>query len=150
MVMLAMDHEPIDPVRYIANRSSGKQGHAIATALAQAGAEVILVSGPVIIPDPRGVETIHVETAREMQKMVEAALPADIGVFVAAVADWRTVNSADEKMKKEGGKGPSSLKLTDSSRFRMVMLAMDHFRHDIIDFNDCISYNQRQAAVNCR
>lgn len=107
-------HEPIDPVRYIANRSSGKQGHAIAEALAQAGAEVILVSGPVNIPDPKGVEIIKVQTAREMQKFVEAALPADIGVFVAAVADWRTVKSADEKLKKKDGKGPSSLKLTEN------------------------------------
>lgn len=107
-------HEPIDPVRYIANRSSGKQGHAIAEALAQAGAEVILVSGPVNIPDPKGVEIIKVQTAREMQKIVETALPADIGVFVAAVADWRTVKSADEKLKKKDGKGPSSLKLTEN------------------------------------
>ncbi|PCI03183.1 MAG: bifunctional phosphopantothenoylcysteine decarboxylase/phosphopantothenate--cysteine ligase CoaBC [Hyphomicrobiales bacterium] len=107
-------HEPIDPVRYIANRSSGKQGHAIAEALAQAGAEVILVSGPVNIPDPKGVEIIKVQTAREMQKIVETALPADIGVFVAAVADWRTVKSSDEKLKKKDGKGPSSLKLTEN------------------------------------
>ena len=107
-------HEPIDPVRYIANRSSGKQGHAIAAALADLGAEVILVSGPVSIASPRNVETIKVETAREMQSAVEAALPADIAVMVAAVADWRTVSSADEKMKKEDGKGPSSLALTEN------------------------------------
>jgi len=107
-------HEPIDPVRYIANRSSGKQGHAIAGALAKAGAEVILICGPVNLPDPDGVHTIKVQTAREMQKMVEAALPADIGVFVAAVADWRTVGVAREKMKKKNGKGPSSLELTEN------------------------------------
>ena len=107
-------HEPIDPVRYIANRSSGKQGHAIAEALGMAGAEVILVSGPVTIPDPKKAETLHVQTAREMQKAVETALPADIAVMVAAVADWRSVNEADEKMKKENGKGPSSLKLTEN------------------------------------
>ena len=107
-------YEPIDPVRYIANRSSGKQGHAIARALGQAGAEVILVSGPVDIPDPENCETIHVQTAREMQTVVETALPADIAVMVAAVADWRTVNASDEKMKKENGKGPSSLKLTEN------------------------------------
>ncbi len=107
-------HEPIDPVRYIANRSSGKQGHAIAEALGRAGAEVILVSGPVTIPDPKHPETIHVQTAREMQKAVETALPADIAVMVAAVADWRSVDEADEKMKKEDGKGPSSLKLTEN------------------------------------
>ncbi|MEL7429154.1 MAG: bifunctional phosphopantothenoylcysteine decarboxylase/phosphopantothenate--cysteine ligase CoaBC [Pseudomonadota bacterium] len=107
-------HEPIDPVRYIANRSSGKQGHAIAHALAEAGAEVILISGPVTIPDPEGVETIHVETAREMQAMVERALPADIAVMVAAVADWRSANENDQKMKKENGKGPGSLQLVEN------------------------------------
>ena len=107
-------HEPIDPVRYIANRSSGKQGHAIAEALANAGAEVILVSGPVDIPAPENCETVHIQTAREMQKTVETALPADIAVMVAAVADWRSVDAADQKMKKENGKGPSSLKLTEN------------------------------------
>lgn len=107
-------HEPIDPVRYIANRSSGKQGHAIAEALGRAGAEVILVSGPVNIASPDNVETIKVQTAREMQKMVEASLPADIAVMVAAVADWRSADESDEKMKKESGKGPDSLKLVEN------------------------------------
>ena len=107
-------HEPIDPVRYIANRSSGKQGHAIAKALADLGAEVILVSGPVGIPDPAGVETVHVQTARDMLKAVETALPADIAVMVAAVADWRSKGEASEKMKKEDGKGPSHLELTEN------------------------------------
>jgi phosphopantothenoylcysteine decarboxylase/phosphopantothenate--cysteine ligase len=107
-------HEPIDPVRYIANRSSGKQGHAIAEALGKAGAEVILVSGPVTLPNPDGVETIRVQTAREMQTMVETALPADIAVMVAAVADWRSADTADEKMKKVDGKGPDSLQLTEN------------------------------------
>ena len=91
--------EPIDPVRYISNHSSGKQGHAIAAALAKAGAEVICISGPVTIADPAGCVTVRVETAREMQAAVEAALPSDIGVFVAAVADWR-VEQATEKTKK--------------------------------------------------
>jgi phosphopantothenoylcysteine decarboxylase/phosphopantothenate--cysteine ligase len=100
-------HEPIDPVRYIANRSSGKQGHAIARAAAEAGAEVTLVSGPVAIPDPPGVRTVHVESAREMLAAVEAALPADIGVFAAAVADWRSAGEAAEKMKKDGGALPA-------------------------------------------
>lgn len=107
-------HEPIDPVRYIANRSSGKQGHAIAGALADLGAEVILVSGPVNIPSPENVETVKVQTAREMQKAVETALPADIGVMVAAVADWRSRDSAKQKMKKKDGKAPSSLELTEN------------------------------------
>ncbi|HEV2559577.1 MAG TPA: bifunctional phosphopantothenoylcysteine decarboxylase/phosphopantothenate--cysteine ligase CoaBC [Microvirga sp.] len=100
-------HEPIDPVRYIANRSSGKQGHAIARAAAEAGAAVTLVSGPVFIPDPPGVRTLHVESAREMLAAVEAALPADIAVFAAAVADWRVDRAANEKMKKDGGALPA-------------------------------------------
>ena len=82
-------HEPIDPVRYIANRSSGRQGHGIAAALAALGARVTLVSGPVSIPDPPGVEVRHVETAEQMFFACRAALPADIGVFAAAVADLR-------------------------------------------------------------
>ena len=93
-------HEPIDPVRYIANRSSGTQGHAIAAALAEAGAEVTLVSGPVTLPDPRGVKVIRVERAEEMRDAVLAALPADIAVMVAAVADWRVASASEEKIKK--------------------------------------------------
>lgn len=107
-------HEPIDPVRYIANRSSGKQGHAIAAALARLGADVRLVSGPVTLADPVGVATSHVETAREMRDAVAALLPADAAVFVAAVADWRTENSAAEKMKKVAGEGPPSLRMVEN------------------------------------
>ncbi|HTV70318.1 MAG TPA: bifunctional phosphopantothenoylcysteine decarboxylase/phosphopantothenate--cysteine ligase CoaBC [Rhizobiaceae bacterium] len=107
-------HEPIDPVRYIANRSSGKQGHAIAAALVKLGADVHLVSGPVSIPDPAGVMAIHVESAREMQAAVEKLLPADAGVFVAAVADWRTANSASEKIKKKAGEGPPALEMVEN------------------------------------
>jgi phosphopantothenoylcysteine decarboxylase/phosphopantothenate--cysteine ligase len=95
-------HEPIDPVRYIANRSSGKQGHAIAAAAAAFGARVTLVSGPVALPDPPGVRVVHVETAEEMLRTVEASLPADVAVFAAAVADWRTVNAPEGKIKKTG------------------------------------------------
>jgi phosphopantothenoylcysteine decarboxylase/phosphopantothenate--cysteine ligase len=107
-------HEPIDPVRYIANRSSGKQGHAIAAALAKLGADVRLVSGPVNIPDPAGVSVTRVETARQMMAAVEAALPADAGVFVAAVADWRTDGEASQKIKKEPGKGPPALQMIEN------------------------------------
>lgn len=107
-------HEPIDPVRYIANRSSGKQGHAIAKALADLGAEVILISGPVTIPAPKNVAIINVQTARQMHSAVEAALPADIGVMVAAVADWRTADLKEKKMKKQDGKGPSHLDLIEN------------------------------------
>lgn len=106
-------HEPIDPVRYIANRSSGQQGHAIAAAAAAAGARVTLVSGPVSIPDPEGVRVVRVETAREMLAAVEAALPADIAVFAAAVADWRTSGEASQKIKKGPG-GTPVLSLTEN------------------------------------
>src|SRR5262249_21871952 len=91
-------HEPIDPVRYIANRSSGKQGYAIAAAAARAGANVTLISGPVNLPDLPGVKTIHVESAREMLQAAEHALPADIAIFAAAVADWRVANAGTQKI----------------------------------------------------
>ncbi len=107
-------HEPIDPVRYIANRSSGRQGHAIAAALAKLGARVTLVSGPVTIPDPEGVETVHVETAQEMLQAVVGYLPADIAVMVAAVADWRVATSAGQKIKKQPGEAPPPLQLTEN------------------------------------
>ena len=107
-------HEPIDPVRYIANRSSGKQGHAIAAALARLGADVRLVSGPVAIPDPAGVNVIHVERAEEMRDAVEQLLPADAAIFVAAVADWRTTDLSDEKIKKAAGKGPPALQMVEN------------------------------------
>jgi phosphopantothenoylcysteine decarboxylase/phosphopantothenate--cysteine ligase len=104
-------HEPIDPVRYIANRSSGKQGHAIAAALAALGARVTLVSGPVAQPDPRGVTMARVESARDMLAACEAALPADAAICAAAVADWRTARAADRKMKKVPGEAPPPLEL---------------------------------------
>jgi phosphopantothenoylcysteine decarboxylase/phosphopantothenate--cysteine ligase len=93
-------HEPIDPVRYIANRSSGKQGFAIAAAAQAAGADVVLISGPVELDDPSGVTMKHVESAREMLHQVEAALPADIAIFAAAVADWRVASKGTQKLKK--------------------------------------------------
>jgi phosphopantothenoylcysteine decarboxylase/phosphopantothenate--cysteine ligase len=93
-------HEPIDPVRYIANRSSGKQGFAIAAAAQAAGADVVLVSGPVELDDPAGVSVTHVESARDMLQAVEAALPADIAIFAAAVADWRVAREGEQKLKK--------------------------------------------------
>lgn len=107
-------HEPIDPVRYIANRSSGRQGHAIAAALARLGAEVTLVSGPVTIPDPPGVTVIRVEQASEMLEAVLGALPADIAVMVAAVADWRVATPNAEKIKKQPGEGPPPLMLSEN------------------------------------
>lgn len=101
-------HEPIDPVRYIANRSSGAQGTAIAAALRDLGARVTFVTGPASVPPPEGVAVVRVETAREMLAAVQAALPADAAVMAAAVADWRVANAAGQKMKKDGtGRAPA-------------------------------------------
>ncbi|MEJ7933065.1 bifunctional phosphopantothenoylcysteine decarboxylase/phosphopantothenate--cysteine ligase CoaBC [Sphingobium sp. AN558] len=107
-------HEPIDPVRFIANRSSGKQGFAIAAAAAQAGARVTLVAGPVALPTPAGVKRVDVETAREMLGAVEAALPADVAIMVAAVADWRTADAVGQKIKKDGSGAPAPLALVEN------------------------------------
>ncbi|MGC1411688.1 MAG: bifunctional phosphopantothenoylcysteine decarboxylase/phosphopantothenate--cysteine ligase CoaBC [Acetobacteraceae bacterium] len=104
-------HEPIDPVRYIANRSSGRQGHAIAAALAELGARVTLVSGPVSVPDPVGVAITHVESAQQMLEACQSALPADVAIFAAAVADWRVVDAASGKIKKVPGAAPPALEL---------------------------------------
>jgi phosphopantothenoylcysteine decarboxylase/phosphopantothenate--cysteine ligase len=101
-------HEPIDPVRYIANRSSGAQGAAIAAALRDLGARVTFVTGPASVPPPDGVQVVRVETAVQMFAAVQAALPADAAVFAAAVADWRVANAGAQKMKKDGsGKAPA-------------------------------------------
>lgn len=99
-------HEPIDPVRYIANRSSGAQGTAIAAALAALGAEVVFVTGPADVPPPPHVEVVRVETAAQMKEAVEHALPADAAVFAAAVADWRVASASASKIKKKDGALP--------------------------------------------
>jgi phosphopantothenoylcysteine decarboxylase / phosphopantothenate---cysteine ligase len=106
-------HEPIDPVRYIANRSSGKQGFAIAAALAARGARVTLIAGPVALDTPPGVTRIDVETARDMAAAVDAALPADAAIMVAAVADWRVEASA-QKIKKDGSGVMPTLTLVEN------------------------------------
>ncbi|MGE4218266.1 MAG: bifunctional phosphopantothenoylcysteine decarboxylase/phosphopantothenate--cysteine ligase CoaBC [Alphaproteobacteria bacterium] len=106
--------EAIDPVRYIANRSSGKQGHAIAVALARLGAETVLVSGPTALADPPGLSVVHVESAREMLAACEHALPADIAVCAAAVADWRVAEEAPQKLKKAANKAPPALALAEN------------------------------------
>jgi phosphopantothenoylcysteine decarboxylase/phosphopantothenate--cysteine ligase len=106
-------HEPIDPVRFIGNRSSGKQGHAIAAACARLGAGVTLVSGPTAEPDPAGIETIHVETAQEMLSACLEALPVDIAVCAAAVSDWRAAEPSPKKLKKaRAGRGAGNRPLT--------------------------------------
>ena len=107
-------YEPIDPVRFIGNRSSGKQGHAIASALSHAGAAVTLVTGPVSIPDPEGVETIHIETAQEMLETCTENLPTDIAVCAAAVSDWRTSEESKQKIKKGDSKKAPELSLTEN------------------------------------
>jgi phosphopantothenoylcysteine decarboxylase / phosphopantothenate---cysteine ligase len=106
-------HEPIDPVRYIANRSSGKQGFAIAAALASKGAQVTLIAGPVTLDTPAGVTRIDVQTARDMAAAVDAALPADAAIMVAAVADWRVESSA-QKIKKDGSGVMPTLTLVEN------------------------------------
>ncbi len=105
--------EPIDPVRFISNHSSGKQGYAIARAAVDLGAETVLVSGPVSLPIPTGVQMMPVETAREMLEICEGEMPADIAIFTAAVADWRVATDAPEKLKKTAG-GPPNLTLTEN------------------------------------
>ncbi|EJF79271.1 phosphopantothenoylcysteine decarboxylase/phosphopantothenate-cysteine ligase [Candidatus Bartonella washoeensis Sb944nv] len=107
-------HEPIDPVRYLANRSSGKQGHAIATTLANLGAKVTLICGPVDLADPQEVKTIHVETACQMLQAVQAALPADGALFVAAVCDWRSKTQSSHKIKKHAHQTPPSLQMVEN------------------------------------
>jgi len=114
LVTAGPTREPIDPVRYIANRSSGKQGFAIAGALAALGARVTLVAGPVELRTPERVQRIDVETAREMAAAVEAALPADIAVMVAAVADWRAASAAGQKIKKNGSGATPTLTLEEN------------------------------------
>ena len=125
-------YEPIDPVRYIANRSSGKQGHAIAAALAAAGAEVTLVTGPTREPDPAGVTVHHIETARQMLAGVQAALPADIAIFAAAVADWRVAEEATQKLKKNGSGNVPSLAMTENPDILKTVSALDGKRPALV------------------
>ena len=135
-------HEPIDPVRYIANRSSGAQGTAIATALVALGAEVVFVTGPATAPRPEGVQVIEVETAREMLAAAESALPADVAVCAAAVADWYVVGAGDRKLKKskdgtpalEFGENPDILKtLSHHARRPALMVGFAAETHDVVD-----------------
>ena len=125
-------HEPIDPVRYIANRSSGKQGHAIAAALAVLGARVTLISGPVSVPDPLGVHVRHVETAQEMLDVALAALPADIAVCAAAVADWRVANAAEGKIKKRQGAAAPVLDLVPNPDILATLSAAGPLRPRLV------------------
>lgn len=107
-------YEALDPVRFIGNRSSGKQGHAIATALQKLGADVTLITGPVSLPDPEGVKTVHVESADQMKQAAEAALPADIAICAAAVSDWKPAEKNTQKTKKTGDKDVPSFDLVQT------------------------------------
>ena len=143
-------HEPIDPVRYIANRSSGKQGHAIAAAAARAGAQVTLVSGPVNLPDPAGVDVRHVESARDMLAAVEAALPADAAIFAAAVADWRAASEAGEKLKKDGNAIPP-LMLTENPDILATVAHLSNRRPRLVvgfaaETQNVVAYAQAKRA----
>lgn len=122
-------HEPIDPVRYIANRSSGAQGTALAAALRDLGARVTFVTGPATVPPPEGVDVVRVETARQMLAAVQAALPADAAVMAAAVADWRVANAGTQKMKKDGsGRAPALEFAENPDILAMVSKASDRPR----------------------
>src|SRR5512139_374784 len=125
-------HEPIDPVRYIANRSSGKQGYAIAAAAAEAGADVVLVSGPVNLPKPANVEVIDVESARDMLAAVEKALPADVAIFAAAVADWRVANAGAQKIKKQAGSAVPQISLSENPDILSTIAHRAHNRPPLV------------------
>ena len=124
-------YEAIDPVRYIANRSSGKQGHAIAAALARAGAATRLVTGPTHEPDPAGVEIVRIESAREMLEACRGALPSDIAVFAAAVGDWRPARASKRKMKKSGGE-PPEIALTETPDVLATIAASGNARPALV------------------
>jgi phosphopantothenoylcysteine decarboxylase/phosphopantothenate--cysteine ligase len=124
--------EPIDPVRYIANHSSGKQGHAVARALAGLGASVTLVSGPTQLPDPTGLKTVAVESARDMLTACRESLPVDVAVFAAAVADWRVENRAEAKLKKSGDGTPPTLSLTENPDILKTLATLNEGRPGLV------------------
>ena len=143
-------HEPIDPVRYIANRSSGKQGFAIAAAAAEAGAEVLLIAGPVPLPTPPGVIRVDVETAREMAAEVEAGLPVDAAIMVAAVADWRAADTSAQKIKKDGSGEVPPLALAENPDI-LASVAKSAKRPPLLvgfaaETNDVITHAQAKLA----
>jgi phosphopantothenoylcysteine decarboxylase/phosphopantothenate--cysteine ligase len=150
LVTAGPTHEPIDPVRYIANRSSGKQGFAIAAAAAEAGAEVLLVAGPVPLPTPPGVIRVDVETAREMATEVEAGLPVDAAIMVAAVADWRAADTSAQKIKKDGSGEVPPLALAENPDI-LASVAKSAKRPPLLvgfaaETNDVIAHAQAKLA----
>ena len=150
LVTAGPTHEPIDPVRYIANRSSGKQGFAIAAAAAEAGARVTLVAGPVTLPTPSGLTRIDVESARDMAAAVDAALPADAAIMVAAVADWRAADTSATKIKKDGSGAVPPLALAENPDI-LAMLATSAKRPRLLvgfaaETNDVIDHARAKLA----
>ena len=144
-------HEPIDPVRYIANRSSGAQGTAIAAALRDLGARVTFVTGPAVVPPPEGVQVVRVETARAMLEAVEAALPADAAVMAAAVADWRVAEESASKIKKVAGAAAPSLTFAENPDIlKTVAQSLDHRPKLVVGFaaetDDVLAHAQAKRA----
>jgi phosphopantothenoylcysteine decarboxylase/phosphopantothenate--cysteine ligase len=125
-------HEAIDPVRYVANRSSGKQGHAIARAVARLGADTVLVSGPTAEADPPGIETVHVESARDMLSACEGALPVDVAVCAAAVSDWRPADEVQAKIKKQAGAATPELVLVENPDILATLSAAENRRPGLV------------------
>ncbi|WP_422059747.1 bifunctional phosphopantothenoylcysteine decarboxylase/phosphopantothenate--cysteine ligase CoaBC [Sphingopyxis sp.] len=150
LVTAGPTHEPIDPVRYIANRSSGKQGFAIAAAAAEAGAEVLLIAGPVDLPTPPGVIRVDVQTAREMADEVDQGLPVDVAIMVAAVADWRAADTAQQKIKKDGSGAVPPLALAENPDI-LAGLAKSPARPGLLigfaaETNDVIAHAEAKLA----
>jgi len=147
--------EPLDPVRFIGNRSSGRQGHAIAQALADLGAATTLVSGPVAIPDPAGVLVVHVNTAREMLAACERALPSDIAVMTAAVADWRPDKESTRKLKKEKGAAPPTVVLAENPDILRTIAGRGNGRPQLVigfaaETGDAVAHGRiKLAAKGC-
>ncbi len=151
LVTAGPTHEPIDPVRYIANRSSGKQGYAVAEAAAMLGASVTLVSGPTSLTPPANVTLLRVETARQMLEATESALPADVGIFTAAVADWRTAGDHPQKLKKLGKAKTLTLALTENPDILRTIARHDFLRpHLVIGFaaetENLVDYAKKKLA----
>jgi phosphopantothenoylcysteine decarboxylase/phosphopantothenate--cysteine ligase len=148
-------HEPLDPVRFIGNRSSGKQGHAIAAAFARLGADTVLVSGPVALPDPVGVSVVHAETAEDMLRAVSARLPVDVAVMAAAVGDWRAREVASRKIKKRTDRTPPRIELAENPDILAAVAAAGNKRPRLVigfaaETEDVIAQGRaKRAAKGC-
>jgi phosphopantothenoylcysteine decarboxylase/phosphopantothenate--cysteine ligase len=148
-------HEPLDPVRFIGNRSSGKQGHAIAAALSRLGADTVLVSGPVALPDPVGVSVVHAETAEDMLRAVSARLPVDVAVMAAAVGDWRAREVASRKIKKRTDRTPPRIELAENPDILAAVAAAGNKRPRLVigfaaETEDVIAQGRaKRAAKGC-